>query len=746
MITGRSAVSRALLLGWLLGCVLTSVVVAQKTPPWKVPQHPFYNDPIGYARNLHEHYLSFGRTAAEAKAEIAKAEQAKAASIFVSESKTRNWLRGLDTYDKKIEAERKRVADAESTRAALEDEWRDWCELGLLGSPMPPLSAADETVVDTYLDRTTDPPVVRRRIVDRLEYNIHYFLEHPITPRTPAPTPAPPPTAGGGGGGAAFPKDPFNGLQVNYTITGAQLSEPSDGGPFEGWVRTFTGTLVGPTLGVSGSVTGCPNKDYPRDAHITVAAGSKTNSLDLLLSSDKSTTVTKPYDVSVPVPADATSGSITVTIRGVYTLGEERFVTVKGTFARRAPQEPMPAQPPTLAEKPPAGEQKPESLPPVLSRPVGPPAYITLPREPAVLIPAEGTVPEPAEAAGEAGTDGFEVPDGLPLTWNPGDRLVTEANSPALLIMPEGDRVILRRGSTLEFGSEGPGLTAGGAFFDVIVHQPPHVVSTPSARIRTPAGAYGLHVLPDGTTIVAAVLGEVRLSDAQGGGEVTVLPGSWSRIAPGRRASAPAPLTAELLPRYVGDLKLLGIPEVSIEPEQTPAEEPPAEPVEESAGPRLVATRATDNLLLGSDYPATDVRCSLRVTMEQPGTVLDTVGLGAAKRGSWALTVNPDGQVQFQVHDPGATSNVNMGGWHVLRSQTRLAAGRPVQIDVAVAGGQMRLAVDRKLEAQADLVTSLSRQPVYLGDFPGDQSFPANLKPARGLIGTMEVLYLGEAR
>jgi hypothetical protein len=58
----------------------------------------------------------------------------------------------------------------------------------------------------------------------------------------------------------------------------------------------------------------------------------------------------------------------------------------------------------------------------------------------------------------------------------------------------------------------------------------------------------------------------------------------------------------------------------------------------------------------------------------------------------------------------------------------------------------MRLAVDRKLEAQADLVTSLSRQPVYLGDFPGDQSFPANLKPARGLIGTMEVLYLGEAR
>ena len=55
-----------------------------------------------------------------------------------------------------------------------------------------------------------------------------------------------------------FPTPRFNGLQITYTITGAQLSAPSDGGPFEGWVRTYTGQLQGDTLRMQGTVLAAP--------------------------------------------------------------------------------------------------------------------------------------------------------------------------------------------------------------------------------------------------------------------------------------------------------------------------------------------------------------------------------------------------------------------------------------------------------------------------------------------------------
>jgi len=35
-----------------------------------------------------------------------------------------------------------------------------------------------------------------------------------------------------------------------------------------------------------------------------------------------------------------------------------------------------------------------------------------------------------------------------------------------------------------------------------------------------------------------------------------------------------------------------------------------------------------------------------------------------------------------------------------------------------------------------------SGEPIYVGDFPGDNHWPANLTPRRGLTGTVQVIGL----
>lgn len=165
-------------------------------------------------------------------------------------------------------------------------------------------------------------------------------------------------------GAETFPATPFNGLQVTYSFSGATAEgAPSDGGPFEGWVRTYKGVLSGGTLRISGSVTKQCSKGYGADASARVWAGSESQSKPMRLDTQAtsgSEVVTQAYDLSVKIPANATSGGFSVTVSGEYRNGEVRFVTVQGSFTATAapapalePPKPAPPKPDSETGPPP---------------------------------------------------------------------------------------------------------------------------------------------------------------------------------------------------------------------------------------------------------------------------------------------------------------------------------------------------------------------------------------------------------
>ncbi len=154
--------------------------------------------------------------------------------------------------------------------------------------------------------------------------------------------------------------------------------------------------------------------------------------------------------------------------------------------------------------------------------------------------------------------------------------------------------------------------------------------------------------------------------------------------------------------------------------------------------------RKTDADLLSNSYPRTGVRMSFGVNYSQGGTIVDTVGLNAAPVGSFSLSVQPDGRVQFQVYDPKTASAGRISnGWHLLKSRTRLVPGRDYAVEVIVANGLYTLKINGTREAELDLPTRLSGQPIYLGDFPGDASWGPKYNIHQSIIGTVTLDYFG---
>ncbi len=121
-----------------------------------------------------------------------------------------------------------------------------------------------------------------------------------------------------------FPGEPFNGLQITYSVSGASLEAPHDEPGFT-WVRTMNGTLTGDTLTVTGTVSA--KNGYSGRVSVSVAAGGKTNSY----SSEGDVPWSDSFIVAVPVPDGATSGSFRIGLTGSYNAGGHG-VTVVGNL------------------------------------------------------------------------------------------------------------------------------------------------------------------------------------------------------------------------------------------------------------------------------------------------------------------------------------------------------------------------------------------------------------------------------
>jgi len=134
--------------------------------------------------------------------------------------------------------------------------------------------------------------------------------------------------------GDLFPSEPFNGLQLSYSVSGAALNRPEDS---EGFTqrRSIKGTIEGNELTVSGLAMAKNGWGATIDVRVSVDGQE-----DKTFHEEKfpaqgllDDAMSQPFTVTVPIPADAKSASFTIDLTGSFNAGS-RGVVVEGNLDR----------------------------------------------------------------------------------------------------------------------------------------------------------------------------------------------------------------------------------------------------------------------------------------------------------------------------------------------------------------------------------------------------------------------------
>jgi hypothetical protein len=158
----------------------------------------------------------------------------------------------------------------------------------------------------------------------------------------------------------------------------------------------------------------------------------------------------------------------------------------------------------------------------------------------------------------------------------------------------------------------------------------------------------------------------------------------------------------------------------------------------------VILKDTSSSSLLAKNYQKSNVRLEMEVFYTKPGVIIDTVGINAAPIGSFSAHITKAGNLNFQIYDPKAKSSIkNVNGWHVITSKTKLAARQTNLVVIEQFKGEIALWVGKRIEQRIKLATPLSGQPLYIGDFPGDDKWGKkyNIHPA--LTGRVNTIYLG---
>jgi hypothetical protein len=131
-----------------------------------------------------------------------------------------------------------------------------------------------------------------------------------------------------------FPSEPFNGLQIVYSISGATLETPEDVGGFT-TSRTIKGTITGDTLTVSGTVKAGWGFGATLDVTLHVEGQEdKTFHQEKFpaegLAKDP---MNQEFSVSLLVPPSTKTASFSIDMIGDYNAGT-RGLTVSGKLDR----------------------------------------------------------------------------------------------------------------------------------------------------------------------------------------------------------------------------------------------------------------------------------------------------------------------------------------------------------------------------------------------------------------------------
>ncbi len=146
-----------------------------------------------------------------------------------------------------------------------------------------------------------------------------------------------------------------------------------------------------------------------------------------------------------------------------------------------------------------------------------------------------------------------------------------------------------------------------------------------------------------------------------------------------------------------------------------------------------------------TSYPKSDGFIRLDVKYTKPGVVFDTVGINAATRGDFTLSIGSDGNLLWQIWNPDIQSKVRLSnGWHLLTGNQPLQAGKWYSVLVTYGTRGFKLKLGRTVMAHDDVVLSLSGNPIYLGDYPGDNHWGANYSIYRSFAGEVRGLEFGQ--
>ncbi|MDO8671534.1 MAG: hypothetical protein Q7O66_08915, partial [Dehalococcoidia bacterium] len=134
-------------------------------------------------------------------------------------------------------------------------------------------------------------------------------------------------------GGGTFPDQPFNGLQIKYSISGATLGTSKEGGSFD-WGLTYSGgATTGNVLTVSGTATstGCMT-----ELTVSLEGGDARTNPPVFRKGPVQASpnpFNESFSISTPIPPDAMGASFNISLIMRCPGGNNRSIGVSGNFA-----------------------------------------------------------------------------------------------------------------------------------------------------------------------------------------------------------------------------------------------------------------------------------------------------------------------------------------------------------------------------------------------------------------------------
>ncbi len=150
--------------------------------------------------------------------------------------------------------------------------------------------------------------------------------------------PGPAKQGAGGSVSGQFPGEPFNGMQISYSVSGCSLPEMKDSSGFT-TSRSYKGRLGSGTLTVSGSAR--MGSGYGATLFVYVNAGAGDKEHKSYIKSGWPGYNSDTFNLSVPIPANSTSASFSIRMSGEYNAGG-RALEVSGSCTADGPDGPAP--------------------------------------------------------------------------------------------------------------------------------------------------------------------------------------------------------------------------------------------------------------------------------------------------------------------------------------------------------------------------------------------------------------------